>query len=282
MFKDHLLIHELIDLAIREDIGDGDHSSFGSIPKGTKGKAHLLIKDSGVIAGLELAEMVVHKIDPTMQMELTKEDGDQIHVGDIALTMQGNVHSILQAERLVLNFMQRMSGIATYTKRLVDIIEGTGAKLLDTRKTSPGLRVVEKWAVKIGGAENHRFGLYDMVMLKDNHIDYAGGVIPAIERTVSYLEENKKDLAIEVETRNLKEVEQALSTGKVHRIMFDNFSPEKMHEAVKLVNGLCETEASGGINEDTIRSFAETGVDFISVGALTHSVKSLDMSLKEY
>lgn len=282
MFKDHLLIHELIDLAIREDIGDGDHSSLGSIPKGTQGKARLLIKDSGIIAGLELAEMIVHKIDSSMDLQLTKQDGDQIHVGDIALTMQGNVHSILQAERLVLNFMQRMSGIATYTKRLVDIIEGTGSKLLDTRKTSPGLRVVEKWAVKIGGAENHRFGLYDMVMLKDNHIDYAGGVIPAIERTVAYLRSNNKDLAIEVETRNLKEVEQALSTNQVQRIMFDNFSPEKMVEAVKMVSGACETEASGGINEDTIRSFAETGVDFISVGALTHSVKSLDMSLKEY
>lgn len=282
MFKSHPLIQELIDLAIKEDIGDGDHSSLGAIPKGTKGKAKLLIKDSGVIAGLELAEMIVKKIDPSMVLELTKDDGDIIHVGDIALTMEGNVHSILQAERLVLNFMQRMSGIATYTKRLVDIIDGTGARLLDTRKTSPGLRVVEKWAVNIGGAENHRFGLYDMVMLKDNHIDYAGGVVPAIERTAQYLKENNKELPIEVETRNLKEVEQALSTNMVDRIMFDNFSPEKMVEAVRLVDKQCETEASGGITEDSIRSFAETGVDFISVGALTHSVKSLDMSLKEY
>lgn len=282
MFKSHPLIQELIDLAIKEDIGDGDHSSLGAIPKGTKGKAKLLIKDSGVIAGLELAEMIVKKIDPSMVLELTKDDGDIIHVGDIALTMEGNVHSILQAERLVLNFMQRMSGIATYTKRLVDIIDGTGARLLDTRKTSPGLRVVEKWAVNIGGAENHRFGLYDMVMLKDNHIDYAGGVVPAIERTAEYLKENNKELPIEVETRNLKEVEQALSTNMVDRIMFDNFSPEKMVEAVRLVDKQCETEASGGITEDSIRSFAETGVDFISVGALTHSVKSLDMSLKEY
>ena len=282
MYRSHPLLNELIDLAIKEDIGDGDHSSLGAIAPGTFGRARLLVKDSGILAGMEVAELITEKIDPDLKMHSLLKDGDKIHVGDIAFTLEGSVHSILQAERLLLNFMQRMSGIATHTKRLVDIIEGTKARLLDTRKTSPGMRVVEKWAVKIGGAENHRFGLYDMVLLKDNHIDYAGGVIPAIESTVSYLKSREKDLAIEVETRNIKEVEQALSTGVVDRIMFDNFSPEMMAHAVEVVNGVCETEASGGITEKTIRSFAETGVDFISVGALTHSVKSLDLSLKEY
>jgi nicotinate-nucleotide pyrophosphorylase (carboxylating) len=279
---DHPFIQDAIALAIKEDIGDGDHSSLGSIPQGTIGKAHLLVKDEGVLAGVEVARAILKAIDSDLEMEVLLEDGTQVVYGDIAFVLKGSVHSILQAERLMLNFMQRMSGIATYTKRLVDIVAGTKAQLLDTRKTTPGLRAFEKWAVRIGGGSNHRFGLFDMVMLKDNHIDYAGGVIQAVERTHAYLEANEKNLAIEVETRDLEEVREALSTGYVSRIMFDNFSPELMTEAVQLVNGQCETEASGGINEATIRSYAETGVDFISVGALTHSVKSLDLSLKEF
>ncbi len=275
------LMHSLLDLAIAEDIGDGDHSSLGSIPKGSMGKAQLIIKADGVIAGLEVAQMICQRIDTSLDLKKFKEDGDLVRYAQIAFEVHGPVHSILQAERLILNFMQRMSGIATYTKRLVDIIEGTKAKLLDTRKTTPGLRVFEKAAVRIGGGENHRFGLFDMVMLKDNHVDYAGGVKQAVESCRSYLKSENRALAIEVETRNLDEVQQALDMN-VDRIMFDNFSPELMREAVGLVNGQCDTEASGGITEETILSYAETGVDYISVGALTHSVKSLDMSLKEF
>ncbi|MFY0644764.1 MAG: carboxylating nicotinate-nucleotide diphosphorylase [Bacteroidia bacterium] len=282
MNVDHPFIHEIINLAIREDIGDGDHSSLGSIPSDSQGRARLLVKDKGTLAGVELAKLILHKIDSEIIFKPLLKDGDSVEYGQIAFTIEGKVQSILQAERLMLNFMQRMSGIATYTKRLVDIIEGTSAKLLDTRKTTPGMRAVEKWAVKIGGGTNHRFGLYDMVMLKDNHIDYASGIKEAVKRTVEYLNSNNKKLEIEVETRNLDEVQQALDTGKVDRIMFDNFSPELMVQAVSIVNGRCETEASGGITEDTIRAYAETGVDYISVGALTHSVKSLDLSLKEY
>ena len=281
MIDQQALMHHLIQLAIQEDIGDGDHSSLGSIPKGTKGQAQLIVKAEGVLAGLNVAQLIVEQIDPDLELELKLKDGDRVAYGDIAFVIRGEVRSILQAERLMLNFMQRMSGIATYTKRLVDIIEGTSARLLDTRKTTPGLRVFEKAAVKIGGGENHRFGLYDMVMLKDNHVDYAGGVKQAVADCRSYLEAQGKDLPIEVETRNLKEVEEALEM-KVDRIMFDNFSPELMKQAVALVNHSCETEASGGITEESIRAYAETGVDFISVGALTHSVKSLDMSLKEF
>lgn len=279
---EHPYIQELINLAIREDIGDGDHSSYGSIPAGTKGKARLLVKDNGILAGVEVALFIMKKLNPACEMNVMMKDGDIMHKGDIAFTVEGDVHYLLQAERLMLNFMQRMSGISTYTKRLVDIIKGTNARLLDTRKTTPGLRAFEKWAVKIGGGENHRFGLYDMVMLKDNHLDYAGGVIPAVERTAAYLKNKNLNLAIEVETRNMAEVEQALYTGKVDRIMFDNFTIAEMKEAVILVNGRCETEASGGITENTIRAYAETGVDYISVGALTHSVKSADLSFKEF
>ena len=278
----HPLVQEAVELAIKEDIGDGDHSSLGSIAHGTQGKAKLIVKDTGVIAGVNLAEYIIQRIDPNIQFNTFIEDGSKVSQGDIAFSVEGSVHAILQAERLMLNFMQRMSGIATYTNRLVDIISGTNAQLLDTRKTSPALRAFEKWAVKIGGGANHRFGLYDMVMLKDNHIDYAGGVLPAVARTVEYLKSNKLSIPIEVETRNLLEIEQALSTKAVDRIMFDNFSPELMVEAVALVDKQCETEASGGITESTIRAYAETGVDFISVGALTHSVKSLDLSLKEF
>lgn len=279
---EHPLVKEAIALAIKEDLGDGDHSSLGSIPKDKKGRAKLLVKDNGVLAGVEVARYIVKEIDPTMVMDVSLPDGSAVVKGDVAFTLEGNVHSILQAERLLLNFMQRMSAIATYTKRLVDIIEGTDAKLLDTRKTTPGLRIFEKWAVTIGGGMNHRFGLFDMVMLKDNHIDYAGGITQAVNSIVNYLSEHQKVLKIEVETRSLAEVQEALDTGKVDRIMFDNFSPELMTEAVKLVGGRCETEASGGITEESIRIYAETGVDFISVGALTHSVKSMDLSLKEF
>lgn len=276
------LVAELIDLAIREDIGDGDHSSLGSIPPSTTGKARLLVKDNGILCGVDLAQYILHKIDGQVVFNAHLKDGDTVKVGDVAFTIEGSVHSILQAERLMLNFMQRMSGVATVTHNLVKLIEGTNAKLLDTRKTTPGLRTFEKYAVKVGGGENHRFALYDMVMLKDNHIDYAGGITEAVKRTVTYLKQTNRKLKIEVETRNLEEVKEALDTGNVDRIMFDNFTPEQMKQGVDLVNGRCETEASGGITADTIRSYAETGVDFISVGALTHSVKSLDLSLKEF
>jgi nicotinate-nucleotide pyrophosphorylase (carboxylating) len=275
-------VKQLIDLAIAEDIGDGDHSSLGSIPTGTQGQARLLVKDEGVLCGVYLAMHIMELIDPSVEFHQLIQEGALVKYGDIAFTVKGSVHSILQSERLMLNFMQRMSGIATVTKRLVDKIEGTNAKLLDTRKTTPGLRTFEKYAVTVGGGVNHRFALWDMVMLKDNHNDYAGGITGGVKRTKEYLDSKGKNIKIEVETRDLKEVQEALDTGLVDRIMFDNFSPELMVDAVKLVNGKCETEASGGITGDTIRSYAETGVDYISVGALTHSVKSLDLSLKEY
>lgn len=275
-------VKQLIDLAIAEDIGDGDHSSRGSIPASTQGQAHLLVKDDGILCGISLARHILERIDTDVIFDQLVEEGTEVKSGDIAFTVKGSVHSILQAERLMLNFMQRMSGIATVTNRLVKEIEGTNAKLLDTRKTTPGLRTFEKYAVKVGGGVNHRFALWDMVMLKDNHNDYAGGITRGVTRTKEYLKSKDKDLKIEVETRDLNEVREALATGLVDRIMFDNFSPELMVEGVKLVNGQCETEASGGITVDTIRIYAETGVDYISVGALTHSVKSLDLSLKEF
>jgi nicotinate-nucleotide pyrophosphorylase (carboxylating) len=275
-------IKQIVALAIAEDIGDGDHSSFGSIPTGTNGKARLLVKDSGILCGIDLAKYILLQIDANCHFKSFLKDGQSISVGDVAFEIEGSVHSILQAERLMLNFMQRLSGVATYTNKLVNMISGTKATLIDTRKTTPGLRVLEKYAVLAGGGGNHRMGLYDMVMLKDNHVDYAGGITNAVEKTVQYLKEKKLNLPIEVETRNLSEVAEALKTGKVNRIMFDNFSVNLMCDAVKMVDGQVETEASGGINEHTIRAYAETGVNFISVGALTHSVNGLDMSLKEF
>lgn len=274
-------IHDFILRALNEDIGDGDHSSLASIPEGTQGKAQMIIKDNGIIAGLELAKIIFHLTDPSMDVTLFLHDGMEVKKGDIGLRVEGSVHAILRAERLVLNLIQRLSGIATRTFEMNKLIEGTGCILLDTRKTTPGLRLLEKWAVKMGGGANHRIGLYDMIMLKDNHNDYAGGITKAVNNTVAYLKEKGLHLKIEVETRNLEEVKEALATGKVDRIMLDNFSVESMKEAVKLIDGKVETEASGGITEQTIRQYAETGVNFISVGALTHSVRSMDISLKE-
>lgn len=274
------MLDEIIDNALREDIGPGDYSTLACVPEDAKGEALLLVKDDGVIAGVELAQRIFNRFDPDLKIEVFKKDGDRVNKGDIAFKVYGSSRSILSTERLVLNFMQRMSGIATQTAKIVSIIEGTNTKLLDTRKTTPGIRYLEKWAVRIGGGYNHRFALYDMIMLKDNHIDYAGGITNAIERTQEFLIKNQLNLKVEVEVRNTTELEEVLRVGKVDRIMLDNFTPERITEALKLIPANYETEASGGITIDTIRAFAETGVDYISVGALTHSVKSLDLSLK--
>lgn len=274
------MIQEIIQNALREDIGEGDHSALACIPAEATGVAKLLVKDTGIIAGVELAELICKEVDPNLLFETFIKDGELVKYGDIAFTITGSARSILGAERLLLNFMQRMSGIATLTNEYVQLIKGTSAKLLDTRKTTPGIRYMEKWAVRIGGGYNHRFALYDMIMLKDNHVDFAGGIAAAIERTQMYLSENGKALKVEIEVRNLAELDEVLAIGKVDRIMLDNFTPELLKTALIRINGRFETEASGGITKETIRSFAETGVDFISVGALTHSFKSLDMSLK--
>ncbi|MEQ8583966.1 MAG: carboxylating nicotinate-nucleotide diphosphorylase [Marinoscillum sp.] len=273
-------IRYFIKTALSEDIGDGDHSSLGSIPKNQVSHARLLIKDHGIIAGLTLAERIFHYVDKSIKIDFKKKDGDFVSNGDIGFTVEGKAQAILSAERLVLNCLQRMSGIATYTHRMNLLIRGSRARLLDTRKTTPNFRLPEKWAVLIGGGVNHRFGLYDMVMLKDNHIDYAGGVKAAITETVAYLKANNLDLKIEVEVRNLEELEQVLEVGQVHRVLLDNMLPSAIREAIRMIRGRMETEASGGINEKNIGDIAETGVDFISVGALTHSYKSLDISLK--
>lgn len=273
-------IHEFIDQALREDIGDGDHSTLGCIPKGSIGKAHLLIKENGIIAGLELARLIFLRYDPTMQVELLMEDGNKVSRGDIGLIVKGSAASILTTERLVLNCMQRMSGIATKTNELTSLINHTKAKLMDTRKTTPNFRLMEKWAVLLGGGLNHRFALYDMVMLKDNHIDFAGGIQNAIINTKKYLKNKGLDLKIEIETRTLKEVQEVMDVGGIDYIMLDNMDFATMREAVKLVGGRYPLEASGGITEDNLKDVAECGVDFISVGALTHQVRSLDMSLK--
>lgn len=274
-------IDSLINLAIAEDIGDGDHSSLSCIPADAVGTVQLKIKQQGVLAGMQIARQVYQKIDREVSFESHMVDGVIVNVGDIPFTATGRVHSLLQAERIVLNIMQRMSGIATQTREYVDRIKGTNAKVLDTRKTTPGMRILDKLAVRIGGGFNHRMGLFDMIMLKDNHIDFAGGIVQAIGMANDYLKKTGKALAIEIETRNLEEVRLVLATGGVNRIMLDNFSVEQTHEAVKLINGRFETESSGGITLETIRSYAEAGVDYISVGALTHQIKSLDMNLKK-
>lgn len=274
------LIRQLIQLSFAEDIGEGDHTTLCSIPSDAVGASRLLIKEKGVLAGVEVAQEVFHQFDPTLHMEVFIGDGESVNPGDEAFLVKGKIQSILQTERLVLNIMQRMSGIATITREYVKLLEGTKAKVLDTRKTTPGMRMLEKQAVKIGGGVNHRIGLFDMILLKDNHVDFAGGIEQAIRGAQAYLLKQNRKLKIEIEVRSIEELKQVLLLGGVDRIMLDNFTPEKTREAVDLVGGSVELESSGGITFDTIRSYAETGVDFISVGALTHSVKSLDMSLK--
>ncbi|MCH7657458.1 MAG: carboxylating nicotinate-nucleotide diphosphorylase [Bacteroidetes bacterium] len=275
-------LSELIKLAITEDAGDGDHTSLSCIPDNVNGQARLLIKDHGIVAGINVAQMVFHQIDPELELELLLKDGAKVKNGDVAFVVSGKVLSILQSERLVLNFMQRMSGIATTTNKYVRKLEGLKTRILDTRKTTPGLRVFEKAAVKTGGGENHRMGLYDMIMLKDNHIDFAGGIREAINSTHAYLKSVGKDLSIEIEARNLDEIREILKTGEINRIMLDNFTLNDTRKAVELINGKFETESSGGITLETVLDYAECGVDFISVGALTHQIHSLDMSLKAF
>lgn len=274
-------IQGIIENAIREDVGDGDHSSLACIPATAMGKAKLLVKDEGVLAGVAFAKAVFAYVDPLLQIEERIPDGSRVQYGDIAFYVSGPSQSILKAERLVLNAMQRMSAIATKTAFFVNLLDGTNTKILDTRKTTPGIRALEKWAVKIGGGENHRFALYDMIMLKDNHIDFAGGITQAIQKTVAYLKETKRDLKIIVEARDLQEIDEILKSHKdVYRILIDNFNYEDTKEAVRRIGDLCLTESSGGINEKTIREYALCGVDYISSGALTHSVYNLDLSLK--
>lgn len=270
----------LIDLAFAEDIGDGDHTTLCCIPEDAVGKSHLLIKEDGILAGVEVAKRVFAKFDPALKVEVLIEDGAKVKAGDIAMGVEGKVRSLLQTERLMLNIMQRMSGIATMTHRYVELIKGTKAHVLDTRKTTPGMRILEKQAVKIGGGMNHRIGLFDMILLKDNHVDFAGGIKNAIDRCHKYLKENSLDLKIEIEVRNFIEIQQVMDCGGVDRIMFDNFSVDDTRTAVEMIAGRFETESSGGITFETIRQYAECGVDYISVGALTHSVKGLDMSFK--
>jgi nicotinate-nucleotide pyrophosphorylase (carboxylating) len=275
-----MIREEIIRQSILEDVGDGDHSSLSCIDKSHQGSMQLLVKEDGIIAGIEVAKEVLAIIDPEIKMEQFLHDGDSVRKGDIAFILTGSVQSMLTAERTVLNFMQRMSGIATETNRYVKMVEGTKTTILDTRKTTPNMRYFEKYAVKVGGAENHRFGLFDMIMLKDNHIDFAGGIEQAIDRARNYLKEKNLNLKIEIETRSLDDVRRVMAHGGVDRIMLDNFTPDLIREAVKIIGGKYETEASGGITDQTLRQYAETGVDYISVGALTHHIKSLDLSLK--
>jgi len=277
---DKKLVDLFIKNAIAEDVGDGDHTSLSTIPKNTQGKAKLIVKEYGVLAGVELALEIFNQIDDTLKVEVFIEDGSAVHYGEIVLTVEGNTHSILLAERLVLNCMQRMSGIATKTNSIVQLLKPYQTKVLDTRKTTPGMRYLEKWAVKIGGGVNHRIGLYDMILIKDNHVDYAGGIANAIKAANEYLKQHNKKLAIEIEVRNLEELNEVLAEGNVDRIMLDNFDLPLLQEAVKLVDGKFVTEASGGITEENVAQYAACGVDYISMGALTHSVKSLDLSLK--
>ncbi len=276
------LINQLLDLAFAEDIGDGDHTTLSTIPADAMGRSRLLIKEEGVLAGVKEAEKVLHKVDPSIKMNVMIEDGARVKPGDIAFTAEGPVRSLLIAERTMLNIMQRMSGVATMTRKYQDELEGLHTKVLDTRKTTPGMRIMEKEAVKIGGGTNHRIGLFDMILIKDNHIDFAGGIEKAIERAREYCKEHGKDLKIEVEVRSLDDIRRVMAIGGVDRIMFDNFTPELTKEAVALVNGTMETESSGGITIKNLRQYGEAGVDFISVGALTHSVKGLDMSFKAF
>ena len=273
-------LDELIRLWFAEDIGDGDHTTLSCIPADAMGKSQLIIKEDGVLAGVEVAKRIFRAFDPALRMTQYLHDGDRVKVGDIAFIVEGRIQSLLQTERLMLKIMQRMSGIATRTAEYVKRLEGTGTRVLDTRKTTPGLRLLEKEAVKIGGGVNHRIGLFDMILLKDNHIDFAGGIPQAISRARDYCRAKGKDLKIEIEVRNFDEIRQVLETGGVNRVMFDNFTPEDTRKAVEMIAGRFETESSGGITFDTIRDYALCGVDFISVGALTHSVKSLDMSFK--
>jgi nicotinate-nucleotide pyrophosphorylase (carboxylating) len=274
------MLDEFIRKSLQEDIGDGDHSTLACIPSEAIGKAQLLVKESGVLAGVEVAKRIYELVDPSLRLTFNKKDGDPIQVGDIVFEVIGSSRNILSTERLVLNCMQRMSGIATQTAQVLNVIEGCSTRILDTRKTTPGMRFLEKWAVKIGGGENHRFGLYDMIMLKDNHIDYAGGIKMAIEKTQAYLIQTGKKLKIEIEVRSMSELDEVLENGGVDRIMLDNFTPEMLKGALAKIPSTYETEASGGITLENIRPYAETGVQFISIGALTHSVKSLDLSLK--
>jgi len=276
--KEHL--DNILELAIQEDIGDGDHSSLASIPSRKKGQSQLLIKEPGILAGVDIAQIIFNKIDARLKTETFLEDGATVQDGDIAFNVEGRVQSILKAERLVLNIMQRMSGIATQTRRYADKLEGLTTRVLDTRKTTPGLRLLEKKAVELGGGVNHRMGLYDMIMLKDNHVDFAGGINQAIRKTLKYLQKKEMTLKIEIEVRSLDEVQQVLDIGGIDRILLDNFSVEQTRKAVEMIDGMFETESSGGITLETIRDYAECGVDYVSVGALTHHIKSLDMSLK--
>ena len=274
------VIQHIVSNALAEDIGDGDHSSLACIPANAMGDARLIVKDTGVLAGVRLAKIVCATVDDSLLFEELIPDGSSVEPGQIVFTLHGSARSILAAERTLLNFMQRMSGIATLTAELVGLLKGTKTQLLDTRKTTPGIRYMEKWAVRIGGGVNHRFALYDMIMLKDNHVDFSGGIAQAIQRTQEYLKANNRSLKVEIEVRNLDELDQVLAIGQVDRIMLDNFSPALLKEAITRIDGRYETEASGGIVKETLRIYAETGVDFISVGALTHSYKSLDLSLK--
>ncbi len=274
------LVIQLIDIAFAEDIGPGDYTSLATINANESGKSIIVAKDEGVLAGLGLAEYIFKKVDPSLQVKLLMHDGDKVKYGDVVLEVQGSSRSMLTAERTVLNFVQRLSGVATQTAKYVVELQGLKTHILDTRKTTPGMRLLEKWAVKIGGGENHRIGLYDMILIKDNHVDFAGGIAQAIQRTKDYLAANHLALKIEIETRSIDELKQVMAVGGVERIMLDNFSPELLVEAVAIVNGKYETEASGGITLQTLRSYAETGVDFISSGALTHSVKAMDLSMR--
>ncbi len=270
----------IIKNAIREDVGDGDHSSLACIPTNAVGKAKLLVKDDGIIAGVEFAKQIFNYVDDNLEIETLINDGEKVKYGDIVFYVSGSSQSILKAERLVLNAMQRMSAIATKTRMFMDLLAGTKTKILDTRKTTPGIRAIEKWAVKIGGGENHRFALYDMIMLKDNHIDFAGGVVKAIEKTQTYLKETGRNLKIIVEARDLTEIKKILTKDNIHRILIDNFNYEDTKKAVAMIGDKCQTESSGGINEKTVRKYAECGVNYISSGALTHSIYNMDLSLK--